>query len=220
MNYKKTIELFAGSQSFTKVAKELNCETFTSDIKDLQGINYVIDILTFDVNRVPFIPDIIWASPDCSTWSKAAGSIHFDGKKIIPKTEKAVKSILIIEKTLQIIFHFLSINPGLKYYIENPEGKLQKYLQAGTLFGNINRLVVLDQCQYGREFKKRTHIFTNDFQWKPRKLCKGKQFCTHKSNIQNSGLKKTSSLGLLDKLQYYQRAMIPRELCLEILTVK
>jgi len=110
----KVLELFAGSQSFTNVAKELGYETFTSDIVDLRGIDYAIDIMNFEVNRVPFVPDIIWASPDCSTWSCAAGKTHFDTKSLIPKTDKAVKAFDIIDKTIEIIQYYLAENANLK----------------------------------------------------------------------------------------------------------
>ena len=213
----KTLELFAGSQSFSKVAKDLGFETFTSDIAELDGIDYISDIMNFDTNKVPFIPNIIWASPDCSTWSKVAGNIHFNTKSLTPKTEKAAKGFDIIEKTIEVINHFLRLNPELKYYIENPEGKMQKYLQAGTLFSKIPRLVVLDQCQYGREFQKTTHIFTNDFSWKVRKRCPGLPVCTHQPNLKNQLLGTNTSLGKLGKRKYYERAKIPYQLCLEIL---
>lgn len=212
------LELFAGSQSFSKVAKELNHNTFTSDISQLDGIDYVIDIMNFDVNRVPFLIDCIWASPDCSTWSKAAGNIHFNGKSLIPKTAKAAKGFDIIDKTIEIINYFLSLNRDLKFYIENPEGKMQKYLQAGTLFGRIPRLVVIDQCQYGREFQKTTHIFTNDIYWKPKQRCPGLPICKHTGNVKNAGTGMKTSLGKIDNVGYYERAKIPYQLCFEILS--
>lgn len=211
----KILELYAGSRSFSKVAETLGFETFTTDIKALESIDYVCDILDFKTEFVPFIPDIIWASPDCAVWSKSAGNIHFNTKSLKPKTDKAIKAFEIIEKTLEIIFHFLEQNPNLKYYIENPQGKLSKHLRPGTLFCKIPRLVKIDQCQYGREFLKTTHIFTNDLTWKPRRRCKGLRNCHHLPNIENSIFDKNTNL---DKLQYYKRAYIPSELCLEILT--
>ncbi len=219
-NKKKSIELFAGSQSFSKVAKELGYETFTSDINALEGIDYVVDIMDFDVNQVPFIPNIIWASPDCSTFSCAAGRTHYDSKCLIPKTQKAQEALKQLEKTLEILFYFLALNPKLKYYVENPVGRMQWVLQAGTLFGIIPRIVTIDQCQYGREHQKRTHIFTNDMSWIPRKRCPGRPTCNHTENVKSIKKGKRSSLGNFDGLRYYQRAMIPKELILEILKSK
>lgn len=216
-NVIKCLELFAGSQSFTKVAKELNYFTYTSDILPIKGIDYVVDILDFNKSKVPFIPDVIWASPDCAAWSKAAGNIHFKSKSLVPQTEKAANAFKIIDKTIEIIFYFLTFNRELKYYIENPEGKMQKYLQAGTLFGKIPRLVTIDQCQYGREFQKTTHIFTNNMNWKPKNRCKGLPNCHHIHNTKNSWVGMKTSLGALDRKAYYERAKIPYQLCKEIL---
>lgn len=57
----KVLELFAGSRSIGKAAESLSMEVFSSDINAFDGIDYVVDILDFDVNNVPFVPDIIWA---------------------------------------------------------------------------------------------------------------------------------------------------------------
>lgn len=199
-----SLELFAGIQSFSKVAKERGHNVFTSDIRDLDGIDYVCDILDFEVSRVPFIPQIIWASPDCATWSVAAGNLHFNSKSLIPKTDKAKKAFIHIDKTLDIIFYFLKKNKNLKYYIENPVGKLNWYIQAGSLFSKIPRVVKLTQSSYGRRFKKPTHIFTNDLLFKPRPLDK---------RILGTNLKCFRD----GKRGYYDRAMLPAELCKEII---
>lgn len=213
----KILELFAGSRSFTKVAAIMKHITFTSDIKPLKNIDYVCDIIEFKTMKVPFIPDVIWASPDCAAWSKAAGSLHFDSKSLVPKTEKAKQALKQIDKTIEIIFYFLKQNPGLKYFIENPVGKLNWYLQPGSLFSSIPRVVTIDQCQYGREHQKSTHIFTNSYDWLPRKRCPGRPICNHKRNVKDSITGSRSSLGTMDNLSYYQRAYIPEELCREII---
>ena len=46
----KVLELFAGSRSFSKVAEEMGMETFTTDFKSFDKIDYVVDILDFDVS--------------------------------------------------------------------------------------------------------------------------------------------------------------------------
>lgn len=57
------LELFAGSRSIGSVGEELGMKVFSSDINNFENIDYVTDILEFDVTNVPFIPDVIWASP-------------------------------------------------------------------------------------------------------------------------------------------------------------
>jgi hypothetical protein len=63
----KVLELFAGSRSVGKAAEKLGMEVFSSDINNFEGINYVVNILEFDYDKVPFKPDVIWASPPCFT---------------------------------------------------------------------------------------------------------------------------------------------------------
>jgi len=80
----KVLELFAGSCSFSDVAKEYGHETFTIDNGlDLSTDNHyskidlVADILELSIDDIPFSPDIIWASPPCTTFSIASCSTHW-----------------------------------------------------------------------------------------------------------------------------------------------
>ena len=52
------LELFGGSCSFSNMAKKQGHKTFTSDYKDFDGIDYVTDIMQFDLNKIPFKTDI------------------------------------------------------------------------------------------------------------------------------------------------------------------
>jgi hypothetical protein len=66
----KVLELFAGTKSIGKAAKELGYEVFSSDYLSKFDTDYTVDLLEFDVSRVPWKPDIIWASPPCPTHSR------------------------------------------------------------------------------------------------------------------------------------------------------
>ena len=136
----KVLELFAGSRSFSKVAEQIGMETFTTDYKDFDKIDYVCDILDFDVSKIPFKPDIIWASPPCTTFSIASCSTHWTPDKK-PKTEKCLKGIQMIKKTLEIIDY---LKPKF-FYIENPRGLLRKMDFMQKVF--IRNTVTY--CQYG-----------------------------------------------------------------------
>ena len=87
-----TMELFAGSCSFSKVAKKLGWNTFTTDWEQYGAIDYVADILEFDYNKIPYDVDVIWASPPCTTFSVASIGHHWKcgNKAYIPKTQEAV----------------------------------------------------------------------------------------------------------------------------------
>lgn len=118
----KVLELFSGTESFSKIARERGHKTFTIDNDKSFNPNLCIDILDFNINMLPEEfkhPDIIWASPPCV----ASISKHW-GIGNIPKSKEALIGLKILEKTLDII---KELKP--KYYvIENPRGMMRKFL--------------------------------------------------------------------------------------------
>lgn len=207
----KVLELFAGSRSFSKVAEEMGMETFTTDIKQFDKIDYVCDIMDFDISRVPFRPDIIWASPPCTYFSVASIGHHWH-KDHTPKTEQAKLGVQIVQKTLDIIDMFQPKH----FFIENPRGKLRKL----NVVKGIPRTTVC-YCQYGDTRLKPTDIWTdnladwfNEKGWKPRAMCNYRQKncnCHHEKAPRGS---KTGTQGLKGN---YERSVVPYELCKEIL---
>ena len=197
----KVLELFAGSRSFSKVAEEMGMETFTSDFNSFDKIDYVVDILNFNINLIPFKPDIIWASPPCTTFSIASCYHHWNKDKT-PKTKECKKGIDIVKKTLEII----NILKPKYWYIENPRGLLRKM----EFMQNVGIRNTVTYCQYGDNRMKPTDIWTNNTNWKPRKICKNGMPC-HESAPRGS---QTGTQGLKGN---YERSIVPYELCKEIL---
>jgi len=202
----KILELFAGSCSVGKEAKKLGYQVFSSDIEQFGGIDYIVDIFDFDYKKVPFIPDIIWASPPCTGFSVACiGRNWVKGEVFIPKTESARLGIKLVEKTIEIITYFQKLNPNLVWYIENPRGKLRK---APFMENYIIQTVTY--CQYGDERMKPTDIWTNNKNWTPKKICKNGDKC-HISAPRGS---KTGTQG---RKGSFDRSKIPAKLCKEVL---
>jgi hypothetical protein len=193
----KLLELFAGSRSIGKACEELGYEVYSSDINPFPDIDYVTDIRDFDVDKVPFVPDIIWASPPCTYFSVASIGKHWN-KDHTPKSD-------IVSATLYIINVFKSINPNLIWYMENPRGKLRKLNVVDGLHRNT-----VTYCQYGDTRMKPTDIWTNNLHWKPRPMCKNGMPC-HVSAPRGS---QTGTQGMKGN---YERSKIPHELCIEIL---
>ena len=211
------LELFAGSRSVGKAAESLGFNVFSSDINEFEGIDYAVDILEFDINKVPFTPDIIWASPPCTTYSIAAISHHRPHNK--PLSDFAVKSDRMVQKTLSII---QELKPN-KWYIENPRGLLRKQ----KFMMGLPRTTVW-YCKYGDTRAKPTDIWTNNIYsllnpdgWNPRPECfNGNDKCHHDKQPRGYAAKKAAGAlgkGTQGLRNNYERSKIPHELCIEIL---
>lgn len=191
-----------------RAAETLGFQTFAVDVKPFEGIHLVKDILTVTPADIPFSPDVIWASPVCTTYSIAAISHHRRG--ITPVSEFAKVSDALLDKTLQILAWF----PRAKFFIENPVGMMRKMPQMQ----GFDRVTV-NYCRYGDIRMKPTDIWTNHrktlFQpgWEPRPPChNGNRNCHHQPAPRGS---RTGTQGLKND---YERSKIPTDLVKEILT--
>lgn len=168
------LELFAGSRSVGKVGERLGYNVFSIDWKEYDGIDLAIDIGNLTKEDVPFVPDVVWASPDCTTYSIAACSTHRTNS-IEPKSEYAKKCDQVNEHFIGLIKEWLKINPKMVFFIENPRGMLRKM----PFMQEFKRHTIW-YCQYGDDRAKPTDIWTNSEDWQPRPQCKnGNPNCHH-----------------------------------------
>ncbi len=197
------LELFAGSRSIGKQAEKLGMNVYSSDINNFDGIDYVVNILEFDVTKVPFKPDIIWASPPCTSFSVASIGHHWTGGKgaYIPKTDGARLGLELVKKTIEIIEYF---QPTF-WFMENPRGVLRKL----PVVQGLPRKTIT-YCQYGDERMKPTDIWTNSILWVPRPMCKNGDPC-------HVAAPRGSRTGTQGRSNAYERSKIPDELCFEVL---
>jgi len=200
------VEFFAGSRSIGEVAEQLEMNVFSIDWKKFKGIDLVIDIGEMKTSDVPFIPDAVWGSPDCTTYSIAACSTHRENS-IIPKTDYAKKCDRVNQHFINLIKQWLKINPNMVFFIENPRGMLRKM----PFMQEFKRHTIW-YCQYGDDRAKPTDIWTNSKHWHPRPQCKnGNKNCHHQPAPRGS---KTGTQG---RKGSYERSIIPKDLCFEIL---
>ena len=59
----KILELFSGTESFSKVARKLGHETFTIDNNSHFNPDLCIDILNLTIDMIPFKPDVVYLDP-------------------------------------------------------------------------------------------------------------------------------------------------------------
>lgn len=196
-----TVELFAGTRSFSKVASKLGYNIFTTDYLEIDGQNLVSDIKELSHKNFPYQPDILWASPPCEGFSVASIGRNWGGgyRAYEPKSSSALRSISLVKEALRLI---KELKPKY-YFIENPRGVLRKL----DLLSHIPRYSVT-YCQYGDTRMKPTDIWTN-FPFKPRKMCKNGDRC-HVPAPRGS---KTGTQGIKG---YKDRSRIPEQLFIDI----
>ena len=210
---KKVVEFFAGARCMGTVAESLGMEVFSIDWENYDGINLVADIGDLSTKDIPFTPDHVHASFDCTTYSIAACSTHRTDS-IIPKSEYAIKCDQVNQNVISMIKKWLLVNPNMTISFENPRGMLRKMpfmIELESSIPNFRRDTVW-YCQYGDDRAKPTDIWTNSKTWIPRPVCKnGNPNCNHQRAPRGS---KTGTQG---RKNSYTRSMIPKQLCIELL---
>lgn len=179
---------------------------FSVDWEPFENIDLTIDVEEMKIQDIPFIPDVVWASPDCTTYSIAACSTHRNNS-IEPKTEYAKKCDRVNKHFISLIKHWLVLNPNMVFFIENPRGMMRKM----PFMQEFKRHTIW-YCSYGDNRAKPTDIWTNSEAWVPRKECKnGNPNCHHQRAPRGS---KTGTQG---RKGSYERSIIPQQLCEEVL---
>ena len=197
----RLLELFSGARSVGIVAEDLGYEVTSLDLK---GADININILDWNYKEyaVGYF-DVIWSSPPCTEYSiaKTIGVRDIEGAN------------KIVEKTLEIIRYF----QPKKWMIENPQTGLLKY-QSFMIFLPYHDV---DYCKYGKPYRKRTRIWNNLINWKPKPLCKRdcdnmltktRHIATAQRGLRNGKYKQYNSLNTLHS--------IPSALIYEILSAE
>lgn len=226
----KVLELFSGSRSIGKVAEKMGMEVFSVDNQDFPNTNWVGDIRDWDYRlnemnvgelKEEYIPDILWASPPCTGFSVACiGRNWIKGEVFTPKTDSAKLGIEIMLKTMEIIKEYLKLNPNLIWYVENPRGKMRKAPQWDEM-DHVRHTI--SYCKYGDTRMKPTDIWTNDYDWKPKPLCKPFKYDQNGEVINrhchHDASPRGTQQGGTQKLKgNYERSKLPPQLCEEVLS--
>jgi hypothetical protein len=219
---KQVLELFAGARCVGRQAESMGMEVFSADWTKYDNINFVGDIANLTPNQIPFIPDVIWASPDCTTYTISACSTHRI-KSTFPKTDYARQCDATNRWFIHLIKYYLTINPDIVFFIENPRGMMRKQpwmIELEESIPNFRRETVW-YCQYGDDRGKPTDIWTNSLDWSPRPMCKNFKYdadgeiidkhCHHQS------ARRGAKTGTQGRKNAHERSFIPQQLTEEIL---
>ena len=145
----KLLELFAGTQSVSRVARRLGWECVTLDIDPANSPDLCMSILDFDETQYPRDAwDFVWCSPPCESYSSCNNLFAND-----PLHEATMASAdELVYKTMRVLRHFSSA----AFCIENPLGsRLWRRPVALELGG---KAVKCSYCQYGFRYRKQTRL--------------------------------------------------------------
>lgn len=207
----KILELFAGTRSIGKAFEARGHEVFSVEWdKNFKNIDLYANIGTLTAQDILDRfgrPDVIWASPDCTTFSIAAISHHRRKSHLTGNLDPVSDYARFCDAVdMNVLALIRELRPAL-YFIENPRGGLRKM----TWMQGLPRYTVT-YCQYGDTRMKPTDIWTNHPAPGFKPMCKNGDPC-HVSAPRGA---KTGTQGLRGSKE---RSIIPAQLCEHIVTI-
>lgn len=206
----KVLELFCGTKSISKAFAARGHEVYTVDWEPGFDPTLCADVGTLTPERIIAlcggVPDVIWASPDCTTYSVMAISKHrrkeADGN-LVAITDYARQCDAINAHVVDLI---RALNPRY-WFIENPRAGMRKM----RFMQGLPRYTVT-YCKYGDTRMKPTDIWTNHPDPKFIPPCKNGDTC-------HEPAPRGSRTGTQKIQGAKERSRIPDDLCSHIVDI-
>ncbi len=203
----KILELFSGLGDISKAFAANGHEVYRVDWSEKCRAELHADVskLTSDdiIELCGGVPDVIWASPDCTTYSIATHRHRTMDNGGIPKTQAAWQSDL----TNVSMWHLIDelVRQGTKYYfVENPRGRMRHMPFVEGRDRHTTSYCMYGRTDNGKATMKPTDIWTN-LDTALFKMCER----SHEHSKQNSDVGR----------DYLSRGAIPPLLCQHIVTL-
>lgn len=206
----KVLELFAGNRSIGKAFEDAGHEVYSVEWdekhKDIDHYGDVYSLTKEQILKEFGQPDIIWASPDCTTYSLAGIRYHRRNDPITGKSYPISDYAKFCDESNPKLIQLIKdINPKY-YFIENPRAVMRKM----PFMKDLPRYTVT-YCQYGASNMKPTDIWTNHPEPNFIPTCKNGAPC-HVASPRGS------STGL-QGTKKSERSLIPKDLCRHIVKI-
>ena len=212
----KILELFSGFGDVSKAFQTRGHEIYRVDWNEKLDAELHADIskLTADdiIELCGGVPDVVWASPDCTTYSIATHRHRTKLEGLLPKTQYAWECDMTNIALWKLIDELVA--RGTKYYfVENPRGRMR---HMSFVDGRPRHTITY--CSYGNKatangytdfsIMKPTDIWTNHPN--PAFL----EQCSSKTDKHTHG-----EWALAHKRDYLSRGTMPTDLCNHIAQV-
>ena len=206
----KVLDLFCGTKSIANAFEAKGHEVYTIDWDKNFNPTLSADIGTLTAQDIielcGGVPDVIWASPDCTTYSVAAISRHRrrdPNGNLTPISDYAKRCDEVNRHLINLI---KELNPKY-WFIENPRAGLRTM----NFMKDLPRYTVT-YCQYGENRQKPTDIWTNHKNPRFKSPCKPGAPC-HEAAPRGS---RTGTQALKNSVE---RSKIPILLCEHIVEI-
>lgn len=178
MSEKVMLELFSGSCQMSNTFKKHGWKTISIDYNPDYHPDIVMNVYDLTPDKIKCVcggkmPNVIWLSPDCTTYSKLGSRFHREKitRTPIPKSQYAE----YCDKNNRILFQMikdLSSKFDILYFVENPRA----FMRLMDFTENMPRYTVT-YCQYGDHNRKETDIWTNHPNPRFKPCCKNGDKC-------------------------------------------
>lgn len=168
MTTKRILELFCGTKSVGKIFETAGYEVISLDYNAKFNATHTEDILTWDYQQYP--PDyfdVIWASPDCRTWSLVTGGKYRTKNNIYGLNNQYQEQATLGNNMVLRVIEILKYFKCKSWFIENPKAlmihfpPLKEFIKEQNAFNTV--------VYYGNYndwgFPKPTHIWSNMPLW-------------------------------------------------------
>ena len=163
------LELFSGMGKVSQAFTDLGGKAYRVDWSPKVEAEFHCDVAALTVDHVVRlcgrIPDAVWASPQCTTYSIATHKHRTIGGGLVPMTDLAVVDDAV-NRAMWVLIDEL-VGMGMRYYfVENPSGRMRH-----MPFVSSRPRFTVTYCSYGchgnapgyedQFIRKPTDIWTN-----------------------------------------------------------
>lgn len=212
----KVLELFSGLGDISNAFKERGHEIYRVDWSEKLEAELHADVAKLTavdiIKLCGGVPDVVWASPDCTTYSIATHRHRTKLEGLLPKTQYAWDCDMTNVLMWRLIDELMQL--GTKYYyVENPRGRMR---HMPFVAGRPRHTITY--CSYGN--KANANGYTDQFIMKPTDIWTNHPLpgfvptCTVKTTEHVHG-----EWALAHKRDYLSRGTMPQLLCEHIAKV-